>query len=260
MTLYMFLGPTLRAHDARALLDAQVLPPAEMGDVCALATLPEPPRGILIIDGYFDSRPAVWHKEILFALSRGIPVWGAASMGALRAVELRRFGMVGVGSIYERFAAGALNDDDEVAVAHAPAELGYRPLSQALVNVRFALDLAVERGVVGPPAAAATLEAARRLFYPDRIWPAILERAARAGLGEGARRALAAFVAGEDVDLKARDARALLRTVAALPELPAPAVDFAFERTTLFERMMEREVPLRRRALLERAERAARGG
>ena len=46
------------------------------------------PRQSLIIDGSFQSQPAVRHKEILWALSRGIPVIGAASMGALRAAEL----------------------------------------------------------------------------------------------------------------------------------------------------------------------------
>ena len=46
------------------------------------------PPPILIIDGVFQSEPAVRHKEILWALSLGVPVVGAASMGALRAAEL----------------------------------------------------------------------------------------------------------------------------------------------------------------------------
>ena len=83
-------------------------------------------RRIAIIDGYFERMAAVWHKEILLALERGIAVWGAASMGALRAAELAPFGMIGVGAIYRAFARGALDADDEVAVAHLPAEHGYR--------------------------------------------------------------------------------------------------------------------------------------
>ena len=42
--------------------------------------------------GAFASVPAVRHKEILWALSEGIPVIGAASIGALRAAELTAFG------------------------------------------------------------------------------------------------------------------------------------------------------------------------
>ena len=40
-------------------------------------------RRIGIIDGHFGNVPSVWHKEILFALSKGVEVSGAASMGAL---------------------------------------------------------------------------------------------------------------------------------------------------------------------------------
>ena len=106
-----------------------MLPPVAVGDVLALARRRGVAR-IAIIDGYFERMAAVWHKEILLALERGIAVWGAASMGALRAAELAPFGMIGVGAIYRAFARGALVADDEVAVAHLPAEYGYRATSR----------------------------------------------------------------------------------------------------------------------------------
>ena len=34
-----------------------------------------------LIDGFFENVASVWHKEILFALSEGVQVFGAASMG-----------------------------------------------------------------------------------------------------------------------------------------------------------------------------------
>src|SRR6185295_18286818 len=115
-------------------LAAIYLPPVSQGDVYRLARLG--PRAIGIIDGYFDRVPAVWHKEILWALARGIHVFGSASMGALRAAELAAFGMLGVGEIFEAFRDGVLDDDAEVAVAHGQAESGYRATSEAMVNVR----------------------------------------------------------------------------------------------------------------------------
>ena len=63
----------------------------------------DPPRDIGIIDGYFEATPTVWHKEILWAMTQGIHVYGAASIGALRAAELHDFGMVGIGRVYEAF-------------------------------------------------------------------------------------------------------------------------------------------------------------
>jgi len=52
--------------------------------------------------GYFEIVPTVWHKEILWAMDRGIHVYGGASIGALRAAELADFGMTGIGQIYEQ--------------------------------------------------------------------------------------------------------------------------------------------------------------
>ena len=95
VTAYLFVGPTLPQAEIGTLCDFVCLPPAAQGDVLHLAKAR--PRAIGIIDGYFDGVPAVWHKEILWALTQGIHVFGSASMGALRAAELHRFGMRGVG-------------------------------------------------------------------------------------------------------------------------------------------------------------------
>ena len=86
MTAYVFLGPSLPLDQARAILDAIYLPPVQQGDLLRLLELK--PRYVGIIDGYFETVPAVWHKEILLAMSQGVHVFGAASMGALRAAEL----------------------------------------------------------------------------------------------------------------------------------------------------------------------------
>ena len=116
------------------------MPPVAQGDVYRAAL--SRPRAIGIIDGYFSGAPSVWHKEILWAMSEGVPVFGAASMGALRAAELHEFGMRGIGRIFEAFRDGVLEDDDEVAVVHGPAEIGYLPASEAMVNIRATLALA----------------------------------------------------------------------------------------------------------------------
>jgi hypothetical protein len=78
----VFAGPTIGAADVRHVLDADVLPPVAQGDVYRVAR--HGPPAIGIIDGYFDGVPSVWHKEILWAIEQGIPVFGSASMGALR--------------------------------------------------------------------------------------------------------------------------------------------------------------------------------
>jgi len=85
-------------------------------------------------------------------MSQGIHVFGSASMGALRAAELAAFGMEGVGSIYEAYREGQLEDDDEVAVAHMPAAYGYKCTSTAMVDIRATLVAAQAEGVISATA------------------------------------------------------------------------------------------------------------
>ncbi len=184
----VFLGPTLPLADARALCEAVYLPPARRGEVLA-AVERYAPTSIALIDGYFDQVPSVWHKEILFALHHGIKVAGAASMGALRAAELGSFGMMGIGRVFEAYATGRFSpfeltfeDDDEVAVAHGPAETGYAS-TVAMVDIRATLASAVEQHVLSIAEAEAMAAVAKSLFYKDRTYARLLAGAAAGGLG-----------------------------------------------------------------------------
>ena len=162
MTTVVFAGPTIRAEDVRSLGAAQCLPPVRQGDIYRVASR-QRPRAIGIVDGVFQHVASVWHKEILWAMASGIHVFGAASMGALRAAELHSFGMVGVGRVFEAYRSGALEpygdasfeDDDEVAVIHGPPETGYLALSEAMINIRETLAAAERGGIIAGATRAA---------------------------------------------------------------------------------------------------------
>ena len=201
----VFVGPTLPARE----VPFEVRPPAGVGDV--LRATRERVQRIAIIDGYFERMAAVWHKEILIALEKGIEVWGAASMGALRAAELDRFGMIGVGAIYRAFRSGQLVRDDEVAVAHLPGEVGYRVVSDALVNLRWGLAAAAHAGVITARTRDALVHLAQLPFYRERSWARLIADGRTAGLPA---RQLAALAAWPKPDRKAADARLLLRQLA----------------------------------------------
>jgi len=217
MTTHVFIGPTLPAAEVRARLpDAIVAGPVAAGDVLRLVRRRGVAR-IAIVDGYFERMAAVWHKELLVALARGIEVWGAASMGALRAAELAPFGMIGVGAVYRAFRRGVLEADDEVAVAHLPAEYGYRTASDALVNLRDGIAAAPG---LSARTRAALVELARARFYRERSWDRLIADGRAAGLPA---RQLAALAAWPKPDRKAADARLLLARLArARPSPPPP--------------------------------------
>ena len=240
LDIYVFLGPTLPAAEAAQLLDATYLPPASQGDIVAL--LPRRPRAIAIVDGFFEHVPSVWHKEILLALSRGVRMFGAASMGALRGVELEPFGMVAVGRIADAYRSGLLEGDDEVAVQHGPAEYGYPVVSEALVNVRATLDAAFDEGLVTRAESATIVAAIKGLYYGDRSWPRVLAAAADAGLDASGLERLRRYVAEQRTDQKRADARELLRHLAGLDlAIPPAQPSWQLARTRYLDRLLERD-------------------
>lgn len=128
-----------------------------------------------LIDGVFEIGPSVWHKEILFALEHGVRVVGAASLGAFRAAELHPFGMVGIGSIYERYACGEIIRDDAVMISHAPAEFGWQAWTVSLFDV---LDtIAAARTRIEKEDHARLVQVAGELHFKERTWEALVASA-----------------------------------------------------------------------------------
>lgn len=233
----VFLGPTLPLSAARHVLDADFRPPVAQGDV--LRAVMERPAAIAIIDGYFANMPSVWHKEILYALSQGIPVLGAASMGALRAAELAAFGMQGIGAIFQAYMDGRLEDDDEVAVTHGPAELGYPLLSEAMVNIRRTLSDAMAAGALTPHDRLHLQRIAKELPYGDRSYDHLLHVAVEDGLDASEMARFRAWLVGGRADQKREDALELLAHLRQGAGLLAgvPRSDFAFEHTFMWEKV-----------------------
>jgi len=260
----VFLGPTLGLDDARRELDAVYVGPAAQGDVLRVVESAQP-AAIAIIDGYFASVPTVWHKEILWALAQGVRVYGASSMGALRAAELEPFGMVGVGRIFERFRSGEYEDDDEVTVVHGPADAGYRPLSDAMVDLRATFEQAVAEQVIDAALGAELIARAKATHYVRRSFAAVLAAAERAAAERAAAGAsqpaaaeraaagasqpaaqlaqLRAWLPAHRVAQKQLDALALLRTLRKLleaDELTPFEPSFRFEHTDAWEQLARR--------------------
>lgn len=234
MTVCIFTGPTLPPAEAAKILDAEFLPPAAIGDVYRTAC--GKPWAIGIIDGIFENIPSVWHKEILWAMAQGIHVFGAASMGALRAAELCAYGMVGVGRIFEAYRDGVIEDDDEVAVVHGPPELGYIQTSEAMVNIRATLHKATAEGVLAPADGEALTSLAKSLYYKQRGYDRLLAEAARHQLSPETIARLKAWLPANRVNQKRLDAVEMLEQIkrmSATDRTPKD-VSYHFERTTFW--------------------------
>jgi hypothetical protein len=211
------------------------LPPVSEGDVSRLISLR--PKIIGIIDGYFENMPSIWHKEILYAMSEGIHVLGASSMGALRAAELEVFGMEGIGAVFRAFSDGFLEDDDEVTVAHGPADLGFPLLSEAMVNIRRTLDDACQQGALSSSDRDDLTLIAKQLNYKRRNYGKIIAVAREQAKDEQALNKFHEWLKEGRTDQKLLDALLLLKTV--IERLQAPhepkRVLYNFERTAIWE-------------------------
>jgi hypothetical protein len=238
MNAIVFVGPTLtRTEAARLAPDATLLPPARQGDVVR-AVHDHRPSAIGLIDGAFLDVPAVWHREILWAMNQGIPMLGSASMGALRAAELHSFGMIGVGRIFEAFRDGYLDgwddpfeDDDEVAVVHAPIEAGGFPLSDAMVDLRDTLARAEAAGIIGRETRNQLACQLKEIYFPQRSLARLAALAAEAGKPE-----LSAWIGANHASLKAADARLMLRKLT--QDIPTPP-PLRMERALVWEAFMK---------------------
>lgn len=226
MRAVIFIGPSVEPELVRSRFSEDIRAPIRRGDLDAVLREPDPPRHVGIVDGEFLQALAVTPKEVVRALDCGVRVYGASSIGALRAAECAPFGMVGVGRIFNLYASGKLDADDEVAVTHDP--LTFRPLSEAMVNMRIALEAAVAAGIVLPATGKKAIAAAKSLYFPSRTYPNLLRRIGPA-LSPPERAALSGFLTRPVPDQKRADALALIDAIGAAlateSHTAAPKVD-----------------------------------
>jgi hypothetical protein len=230
----VFAGPSLHGTKQNMSAGLAMRPPARQGDIHR--AVKQGASAIGLIDGVYEHVPAVWHKEILFALSEGVQVWGAASLGALRAAECRTFGMVGIGRIYEAFANGRLVDDADVALLHGPSELNYLPLSEPMVNVRATVDFHFDSGFLSVDEYELLLATAGAIFFKERTWNSII---AGSHLPTVRAAEILKRLRQQPVHQKLIDAELLLDCIAAAQNGRGPKpLDWIFARTTLFDRLL----------------------
>ena len=140
--------------------------------------------------------------------------------------------MLGHGRIYEAYASGEISDDDEVAVVHGPAETGFMPLTDAMVDIRDAIDEAKALGVLTPAAAKAVIECAKAQHFKERN----LKKAVRSILQQSHSNLqideILAWFAARPAGAKERDARDLLANL-----------DFISEKARSFARAAPRFIP-----------------
>jgi ribosomal protein S12 methylthiotransferase accessory factor len=197
----VFLGPSMPVTDAQRIVNAEYRRPIKRGDLTEIAS----GSVVAIVDGVFEQSLSVSPSEVLEAVTRGVVVFGGASMGALRAAEVP--GVIGVGLIFSWYRDGIITRDDEVALLFE--DTTDYALTVPTVNVRFAVERLRRPGTIDRATADKLLAAALELPFKRRTYPAIVKLAGVADRADCADliRMLQAH------DLKYLDAETLLEAV-----------------------------------------------
>jgi hypothetical protein len=206
MVPIIFLGPSLSMKKAREVFPfAEYRSPARKGDILRIATRHES-NFIGLIDGVFLQDYPPTPIEVYTALSKSVKIVGAASIGAVRAVELEKFGMIGVGKIFKLYKSGKLEDDDEIAVTFAD---DYKLQSEALIDIRYTLYHAYKDGIIDYNTRRELIKIAKKIYFPYRTYDEILNKA-RGIINNNILAKLEEYIAKNRKSLKEEDSIRLL--------------------------------------------------
>jgi hypothetical protein len=201
----VFTGLSVAREEASMLGRAHIRPPVKRGDLDKL----DHGQIVAIVDGELNPATVLPRTEVMRAMRRGVEIHGAASVGALRAFELRDCGMTGCGWVYDAYCTGRIAGADEIAVTYDP--MSHQPLSVPLANIRFHLDRLVDDRRIARTEADASMLALKSLSPEDRTAGGI----ARV-LGEvfgDQRIETLGLATGRGFDIKKRDALQLIWTL-----------------------------------------------
>ncbi len=211
MKTIVFSGPSISKAEVQRLAACVHAPPIKRGDLEAAGDYDV----FVILDGEFGQNLSVTPKEILAVLERGKTVIGASSMGALRASELDRSGMIGVGWVYNYFRRSPVRRDADVALVYSPFD--FKPMTVPMVDLEYWMEQVFTAGLIGAKESARLLKLARNIFFADRT-PDRLMDALRRAIAADTFDALLAFSGGAIPNVKSIDAREALRLSASLAE------------------------------------------
>ena len=209
--IIVYTGLSLPFDEAKEILDStddvEVIykKPIQRGDLGP--ALRQSPDIIAIIDGVFHQNSAVGHKEILNVINSGVKVYGASSMGALRASELDSLGMIGIGYVYKQYSTGEVDSDDDVAVMLDSETL--EALSEPLINMRYVFTNAVCENIISEDEKNELLDIAKGTYYPKRSYSQTLSQS---NLDDEKKDLLIDFIRTSP-DIKKEDAKELLKTI-----------------------------------------------
>src|SRR5262249_7890155 len=123
---------------------------------------------------------------------------------------------------------------------HGPEELGYPPITEAMVNIRATLASAQVGKVISAATSGFVTGLAKTVLYKERAWDTVLAAAAT-DCPEVELQRLRAWLPHGRMDQKRVDALAMLEAIRTDLGAPRPglAVSYAFADTTAWQSVVQ---------------------
>ena len=214
----VFLGPSLKLEKAKNIINADFRPPAKKGDFIKLSLFADN-RKVVLIDGVFLQDYPPTPIEVFQVIRKtNFKVYGASSIGALRAVELEKFGMEGIGKIFEFYKKDIINSDDEIAVTF---DSDYNLLSEAMIDIRYNIFLAWKRQIIDKETKQIMVKLAKSIYFPFRSYDNIIEKSLDMySLHKKSILNFKDYISNNRISLKELDALRALTFISSLQEKP----------------------------------------
>lgn len=186
-------------------------PPASRGDIASAVA--DGAKAIVLLDGEMVTGYSPSPQEVATA-ARSAVVLGAASLGALRAVELEHEGVLGLGWVFRQFKLRNLASDDEL-VAVIDGASGRNETIPLVITRYGALNLA-RNGVISWSSAISLCSKLKNMHFSQRSKDTVLECARASGINV----AVSQRLIDPHYDIKRLDAILALQTAAGSRRAP----------------------------------------
>lgn len=241
MKIIVFCGPTISVDEASRIITADFKPPIKHGDLIS-CIYNDNPDVVVIIDGAFIDQLSLWHNEINEAINKGVTVYGASAIGAIRAAEMQKSGMRGVGEVFRMYSDGIIDADDEVLCDYSVINGTYNKKTISLVNLRHVLPNAVKESVIKQDQADSIILAVKSMFYKDRTISEITIRCLNQGIVNASEsELLKEYISKSESDLQKNDAMECLEKIGNLLIEDLDKKEKNYQYDLFFEALYERD-------------------
>lgn len=203
-------------------------PPIKRGDLQQLGTCSEKRGVVLILDGVFGQSLSISPLECRDCINKGWELWGASSMGALRASELYSHGMIGIGNVYNWLRVGLINSDADLAVAYNPVD--YSELTISSVHIRYVIGILKKHNKIDGSFASYICDIIIKIYWLDRTLITIREKLVSVDIDENIINIIEEFLLNKKFHPKLIDARDSLEL---LEKINIESEPFVIERGIL---------------------------